>query len=153
MHILENSSSCIDLAFTSQPNLIVDSGTHPSLHPNCHHQIIYAKFNLKIQYPPPYTREVWHYQDSNNDLIRKAIDRFNWERVLDNQSVDEKVLTFNQTILNILSSFVPHELIVCDDKNPPFPKIRLFFQLLLSGTVLTIAFEISKALVLLQTIS
>ena len=28
-HILENSSSCIDLVFTSQPNLIVDSGTHP----------------------------------------------------------------------------------------------------------------------------
>ena len=65
-HILGNSYSCIDLVFTSQPNLIVDSGTHPSLHPNCHHQIIYAKFNLKIHYPLPYTREVWHYKDSND---------------------------------------------------------------------------------------
>ena len=33
-HILENSSSCIDLIFTSQPNLSVESGTQPSLHPN-----------------------------------------------------------------------------------------------------------------------
>ena len=57
-HILENSSSCIDLIFTSQPNLSVESGTQPSLHPNCHHQIIYAKFNLEVLYAPPYTREV-----------------------------------------------------------------------------------------------
>ena len=47
-YLLENSSSCIDLIFTSQPNIVMESGVHPSLHPNCHHQIIFAKFNLKI---------------------------------------------------------------------------------------------------------
>ena len=47
-HILDNSKSCIDLIFTSQPNMIMDSGVHPSLHSNCHHQIIYAKFDLKF---------------------------------------------------------------------------------------------------------
>ena len=52
-YLLENSSSCIDLIFTSQPNLIVESGVHPSLHPNCHQQIVFAKFNLMISYPPP----------------------------------------------------------------------------------------------------
>ena len=34
IHILKNSSSCIYLIFTDQPNLITDSDTHPSLHPN-----------------------------------------------------------------------------------------------------------------------
>ena len=53
-HLLANSSSCIDLIFTDQPNLVTDCGIHPSLHPNCHHQIIYCKLNLKIVYPPPY---------------------------------------------------------------------------------------------------
>ena len=38
-HILDNSKSCIDLTFTSQPNMIMDSRVHPSLHSNCHHQI------------------------------------------------------------------------------------------------------------------
>ena len=38
-HILNNSSSCIDLIFTDQPNLVNNSGTHPSLYPNCHHKI------------------------------------------------------------------------------------------------------------------
>ena len=57
-HILDNSSSCIDLIFTSQPNLITESSVYPSLYPNCHHQLVYAKFNLQIYYPPQYYREV-----------------------------------------------------------------------------------------------
>ena len=35
-HILEASSSCIDLIFTTQPNLVVESGVQPSLLANCH---------------------------------------------------------------------------------------------------------------------
>ena len=119
-HILENSSLCIDLVFTSQSNLIVNSGTLPTLHPNCHHQIIYAKCNLRIHYPPPYTRVVWHYKDSHDDLIRRAINQFNWERAFENKNVDEKVLTLNKTVMNILSTFIPHELIVSADKDPPW---------------------------------
>ena len=54
IHILEFPSSCIDLIFTTQPNLVVESGVHPCLHSNCHHQIVFAKFHLQIYYPPPY---------------------------------------------------------------------------------------------------
>ena len=50
-HIQTSSSSCIDLIFTNQPNLSVNSGVHASLHPNCHHQIIHSSFNLNISYP------------------------------------------------------------------------------------------------------
>ena len=56
--ILPNSSTCIDLIFTDQSNLVVDSGVYPSLHTNCHHQRTYCKFNLTIGYPPPYQRLV-----------------------------------------------------------------------------------------------
>ena len=52
-HISNTSSSCIDLIFTSQPNLVTDSGIHSSLHPNCHHQRVNAKLNLRTVYPPP----------------------------------------------------------------------------------------------------
>ena len=38
--VLENSSSFIDLIPTNQPNLIMGSGVHLTLHPRCHHQII-----------------------------------------------------------------------------------------------------------------
>ena len=76
-HLLQNSSSCTDLIFRSQPKIVVESDVHPSLHPNCHHQIIFAKFNLKIYYPPPYLREVWHYKETNADLLKPTINNFN----------------------------------------------------------------------------
>ena len=58
-YLLPNSSTCIDLIFTDLPNLAADSGVHPTLHGNCHHQIIFSKFNLMIEYPSPYARLVW----------------------------------------------------------------------------------------------
>ena len=41
-HILPSSSSCIDLIFNNQPNMITDSGVYPSHHQICCHQIIFA---------------------------------------------------------------------------------------------------------------
>ena len=110
-HILDNSSSCIDLIFNSQPNLLIESGVYPSLHPNCHHQTIFAKFNLYIVYPPPYEREIWHYQKANIDLIKREINSFDWEITFSNIDVDKMVSIFIQTIINILCNFIPHETI------------------------------------------
>ena len=57
-HLLPQSSSRIDFIFRDHSNVIVDSGVHPSLHSNCHHQITHCKVNLKVEYPPPYERLV-----------------------------------------------------------------------------------------------
>lgn len=57
--ILEHSSSCIDLIFSSQSNFIRDTGIHTTLHPKCHHQLIYSKLNLEIEYPPPCARKIF----------------------------------------------------------------------------------------------
>ena len=78
-HILDNSRSCIDLIFTFQPNMVIDSGVHGSLHSNCHHQVIYLKFDLKIFYPPPNEKTVWHFKHAKSDHIKRAIDIFDWE--------------------------------------------------------------------------
>ena len=118
-HILDNSKSCIDLIFTSQPNMIMDSGVHPSLHSNFHHQIIYAKFDLKVFYHPPYERTVWHFSQAISDHIKKSINLFTWESSLNNLDVSEKVSVLNETIMNIKFNFVPNELVICDDRKPP----------------------------------
>ena len=90
-YILESSSSCINLIFTSQLNLITESGVHPPLHLKSHHQIIFTKFNLEIHDPPPYFREVLQYQDADTDLIRRPIDIFDWCKAYVNTNVNEKV--------------------------------------------------------------
>ena len=89
-HILNSSSSCIDQIFTSQTNLVMESGIHSSLHSNCYHQIVFAKFNLSVFYPPPYDRAAWYYERANTELIRRAIDQFDWLRALSDVSLDKK---------------------------------------------------------------
>ena len=76
--ILPQSTSCIDLIFTDQPNHIIYCVTHPSLNKNCHHQITFCKLNLKVEYPPPYQHLVWNFKKSNNDAIKRAIELVNW---------------------------------------------------------------------------
>ena len=105
--------------------MVVESGVHPFLHPNCYHQIVFAKFNLTISYPPPYSREVWHYREANADLIRRAISNFNWEKAFYNTNVTKKVSIFNETILNVLSKVIPHQTLTCDDKDPPWFNSRI----------------------------
>ena len=48
-HLLTQISSCIDLIFTNQPNLIVDSDIYPSLHSNYHYQITYSKLRANVE--------------------------------------------------------------------------------------------------------
>ena len=93
---------------------------HPSLHPSCHHQIIYAKFKVKVYYPPPYEREAWHYQNADSNAMKTAVINFSWERAFENLSVDEKVPLTNKTIKNILSNYIPHEIITVDNRDPPW---------------------------------
>ena len=105
-HIIGDASSGIDLMFTSQSDLVMESGVHSSLHPNCHHQITYAKFNLKIHYPRPNERKIWHYEKANVDCIRKSIDEFSWEKCFANTSVNDKVHIFNKTVKNVMSNYI-----------------------------------------------
>ena len=42
-----------------------------------------------------------------------------------NTSVNEKVDIFNIAILNILSNFIPHETIVCNNKDPTWSNSRI----------------------------
>ena len=117
-HNQANSTSCIDLIFTDQENLSVNSGVHSSLHPNCHHQIVRSSFNLNIYYPSPYQQLVWDYKKANSTTIRKALDSVNWERLFHGKDINAQVTLFNDTILNVFKNYVPNKYITIDDKDP-----------------------------------
>ena len=48
------------------------------------------------------------------------LQREQMKNLIGKDNVNEKVAIFNNTILNILSNFNPHEAIVCDDKDAPW---------------------------------
>ena len=93
-HIHPTSSSFINLLFTNEPNMVVNSGVFPSIHQSCHHQIIFAKVNLKNCYPPPCTRRIWDYSNANHEAINNAIDGFDWEKAFSNVNVHTQVKFF-----------------------------------------------------------
>ena len=117
-HVQTNSSSCINLIFTDQPNLSLNSGVHASLNPNCHHQIVHNSFNLNISYPPPYQHLIRDYKKKNSEKIRKALDLVNWERLFSNKDINTQVPILNETILNVFSNHVRIKYITIDDKDP-----------------------------------
>ena len=119
-HNLENSFSCIDLLFSNQANLIMDSGVRPTLYSKCHHQTIYSKLNLKIEYRPHYNRKIWNCSRSETDLINRSIGSFNWSKLFSGKNVYEQVELFNKILLNIFHNFIPNKIIVCDDRDPPW---------------------------------
>ena len=124
--ILKNSYSCIDIIFTTQPNMVSESGVYYSLYQNCHHQIIFAKFNLKIYYPSLYEKTISHYSQANVDHIQQTINLFDWENAFLNTDFDVQVPIFPSIVLNILNNYIPHETKIYNDRDPPFmtPKIK-----------------------------
>ena len=109
-HFMNNSKSCIDLIFTDQPNLFVDSGVHPTLHEQCHHQIVYGKLSISNVKQPPYTRRIWFYDKSDSDNIKQSIEIFNWQKHLGSlKCSNEQVKLLNETLLKIYSNFIPNK--------------------------------------------
>ena len=47
---------------------------------------------------------------------------FDWESALTDLDVNERAPVFNDTITNVMSNFVPNEIIICDDHEPLWMK-------------------------------
>ena len=113
--------TCIDLIATDQPNLVLDSGTRSSLDPYCHHDIVYCKINFRIPPAPPYERKIWHYNRANITAIRRSMSLYPWQVHLNlNHDPNWQVQTFTNTLLNIMSNFVPNEKKKYVNRNPPW---------------------------------
>ena len=107
----KKNPSCIDLIFCDQSNIIVDSGVRSSLDPFCKHQITYCNINFNMPSAPSYMRNVWHYRRANTQLIRRTVSEFPWHDHLNNHDPNWQVDFFNNTILNVMSNFIPNDYI------------------------------------------
>ena len=80
----------------------------------------YAKFDLKIHYPPNHEHEVWHYEQANVDHIWKAGDLFLRQKAFINPIINNVGFLFKKTVKNVISSYIPHETVTFDDRDPPW---------------------------------
>jgi len=115
------TASCIDLIFSDQTNMIMESGVRPSLDTRCHHQITYCNTNFKIPSPPPYKRKLWHYGRAEIPLIQRAMTDFNWRQHFStNMDPNWQVESFTKIFIQIFSNFVPHEIKKIMPREPPW---------------------------------
>ena len=77
-----------------------------------------------MEYPPPYFREVWVYGKAETDLINR-IDQFDWVNLFLDKNINQQVILFNLTILNIFYNFIRKKTILCNDKDPPWMNDRI----------------------------
>ena len=108
-HVINNSMSCIDLIFCTNQNIISNYGVDFLMFKKCHHNIIHSKINIRVPLPRVYVREVWDYNKEHAENIKKAVSNFNWNKALENLSVDEKVEDLNEPLLNIFWNYIPNK--------------------------------------------
>jgi len=120
--ITKVARTCIDLVITNQPNLILSTEIHPSLHTNSHHQVNYTKVHLKCPPPPPYERRLWHYGRANIEAIQKSISDYDWENALGllSHDPDLQVDHLDEVFLNVAKNFIPFEDKKIHPKDPPW---------------------------------
>ena len=68
---------------------------------------------------------MWDYKNADVSSMGKALDLVNWEKLFRNENIDIQVSIFNETILNILSNFIPNKIIGCNDKDPTYMSEQL----------------------------
>ena len=108
--IVFHSSSCTDLIFTNQTNLVVNCGANSTLNTKCYHQMTHCKINLNIECIPPYERLVWDYKKASTESIKKSIESVNWKTLFSSITVNKQASIFNETIANVFFQF-------CSQKN------------------------------------
>ena len=98
----------------------MESGVHSSLSSTCHHEIVFAKLNLKVEYPHPYESVFWDYSRAAKASINGAINAIDWEELFAHKTVESQVSELNNLLLNIYSNYIPNKTVFCDGKDPPW---------------------------------
>ena len=80
--------------------------------------MVFAEFDFSIYYLLPYEGTVWYYNRANADLIRSAIDLFDWDKTLCISDMDKQVALFSDTLMNIMQNFFLMKL--CDHGDTPW---------------------------------
>ena len=111
-YIIGNSSSCFDLLFTQQSNLVTSSGAH-TLHNNFHHQMTFLHINLPIEY----YRLIWDYSNADILNIMKSISSINWCHLFSENHTDIQFSTFEEGVSKVFKNFVPNKYVALTTKH------------------------------------
>ena len=117
-HFINESSSCIDLIFSSNTSFVKNCGSELPIYEKCHHNIIYETLNFNVPLPPPYYRDSGDYKHANTESIQKTISNFDWSKAFYHRSVNEKCKILTEILLNVFKDLIPNKNQKFDYKTP-----------------------------------
>ena len=125
-HIINDSSSCIDLIITSQSFIFVEHGIHPSLFKDCHHEIVHGKLNLSVSPPPAFKWKLWDYNNADIDTLHDKPRRVDWYAVFSGLDVNIMAKTSTDLVSTAITDTIPNKLITCNSNDLPWmtPEIK-----------------------------
>ena len=129
-HFINESSSCIDLIFSSNTSFVKNCGSELPIYEKCYHNIIYGTLNFNVPLPPPYYRDIWDYKHASTESIQKAKSNFDWSKAFLHRSVNEECKILTEILLNVFKNFIPNktDYIILKKKDQNLPRDIMLIQ-------------------------
>ena len=94
----------------------MEGGVHSSLISTCQRESVFAKLNLKNEYPSCYENIFWDCFRSDKASKNWAINTTDLDKIFANKTVQFQPSELNGVILNICSNYVLDKTVLYDDK-------------------------------------
>jgi len=101
------SGSSLDPVITDLPDGAVTCQSVGTVGSSDHFAIL-TRLNIRPMREEAFTRTVWHWGRSNWQGLRDALDKTEWNSILDGD-VDDQTLALTRHLVTLQSVFVPHE--------------------------------------------
>ncbi|CAF1079274.1 unnamed protein product [Didymodactylos carnosus] len=114
------SSTGLDLIFLNNLNLVEKIEILPELCCTCDHNVV--KFSITIAQLPvtQYSRKIYDYRRANWDVFRDKLAELDWNELVEDGELDNRVLLVEKMILWIADFVVPYKIIVVKSNDRPW---------------------------------
>ena len=107
-HYIDESSSCIDLIFSSNVNL-TKSGVEQSLYETCHHNI-YRALNFIIPLPLLILEKHGIIKMQILNVSKQLLHNFDWTSAIQSRNYNKTCKLLSEALLNIFHNFIHHKM-------------------------------------------
>ena len=113
------NDSCLDLFFTNNPALIINTTVHPLIN-NCDHAPVSVTLKSKFSYIHSFKRNVWDFKRGDFNMLRNILSHHCWGSIWAKDDVNECVNEFVYHLREILEFCIPHYTATIRPRDKPF---------------------------------
>lgn len=104
--ITKNSSTLLDVIIVSNKKVVSESGVK-ELHGLSDHCLVYCKFMVESTSSSVCTRTYREFKNFDHESFNMSLEAVQWNLILNCNSIDEKLLFFNENLLNVINTHAP----------------------------------------------